>query len=489
MNQVLVHACTRLRVWMAIGLVSGCASLGTSKKVRNLNEEVERPDPPKVQLTATLQSHGETIEANVSRETTYQKFNKVQIRRARKFVNGTTPALIWGGFGVGTALTGLIVRYAETQQSVERVRFVTGNSTQTPETSYRTRPARSRVASSTFFVSGGVLVTVGLGQLASPLLPPFKVEKHIEEQYVTSRLEVSHVPQSTVSLLIGNIEVTSASTNTEGRALLQLSDLAPVNDWSWTGAVRAEGATTEVDLRNSREVGTAAGRWAHEQVTSGSRSRAKNVVSGVEPHHKAYLPAWNGFCDAAKPLTPTLNSPDDARVLLPDNASQTCTGVILGIESRAAVQIRAALRNKDPALAQSWLPLAASDKQATFSTLIDQKEAQLEAAEFAAERALLRRQRQTWKSRTDRALATCVSTHREIDRRKAKVQQLSYAGQMGRAQTELERFQDWMERTGQPRMSAALEDIRAIKDEMDEQGISEEIQIPWMRRVGGACGN
>ena len=483
-----------MSVCFAMLWVSGCATTGTVTKTRDLNETVERAQTPETKLTATLQPYGDTVEAKLIRETAYITFNKVQIRTARKYENGTKPALVWGGFGVATALTGLAVRYGETQQAVERASYVNGGGTQTPEISYRTRPAKSRVASSTFFISGGVLCSVGLGQLAAPLLPATKVDKTIHEQYLSSRVAALDVSQSTVSLSIGATEVTSVATDSAGRAILPLQDVLSITDWSersewsWTGTVRAQDTSVEVDLRNSEAVGTAAGEWLHGQIKSGDYAKAKKALFTVEPHRKAYLPAWDGFCNAAKPVVSTLDSPTVAKELRPEPVGQICAAVITAIENRASVQIRAALKDKDTARAQSWLNLAAADKQEKLSSLIGQKREQIEAAELAAERALLRRQRQTWKSRTDHALATCSATHREIERRKSKVQQLSYAGQVGRAQTELERLQEFMASTGEPDMSRALEEIRTIKDEMDDQGISNEIQIPWMRRVGGACG-
>jgi len=386
MNSLLGHVRAGFIVWFTMIWVSGCATTGTVTKTRDLNEEVERRQVPDDQLTVRLLPYGDVVEAKLVQRTEYYTFNKVQVRSGTKYQDGTQPALVWGGVGVATALTGLIVRYGETQQSVERVRYVSGDGAQTPETSYRTVPAKSRVASSTFFVSSGVFFAVGMGQLAAPLLPPFNVHKSIDEQYVRNRVEVMDVPQSTVSLFLGKEEVASAATNSEGIAKLPLQGILSVSDWSarpawsWTGTVRAQGPSANVDLRNSEEVGMAAGQWVQGQVKRGAHSQAKDALLGVAPHHKAYSPAWGGFCTAAKPLVPTLDSPSDAKGLLPEPVGEVCVSVIAGIEKRADIEIRAALKNKDVPGAESWLELASAEKQGVLSGLIDITKGQIQAA-------------------------------------------------------------------------------------------------------------
>jgi hypothetical protein len=45
-----------------------------------------------------------------------------------------------------------------------------------------------------------------------------------------------------------------------------------------------------------------------------------------------------------------------------------------------------------------------------------------------------------------------------------------------------------MAKTGEPKLSGALEELRTIQQEMENQDIAQKLQVPWMRRGARGCG-
>jgi hypothetical protein len=478
---------------------TGCATRRVVSKERALDATVERPTTATHALTASLSPYGDEVRVRLEKKTTHVTYGQVKIRTGHRYVEAKKPAIIWTAVGASTALMGLLFRYMETRQGVERMSYVQGEDSQTPEVRYRTRPAKSRVGSSTFLIGGGALTLVGIGQAASPFLPATGVTKRIDERFQSQRLASEPRHGVRVDLRIGETTIASGQTDGQGEATIPLVDVDPQTRWTWTATLVAVDtlATADLNLHDSRVVGEAAGRWASRQITEGHLHAARTAVEGIGPHHPAFEPTWSGFCSAAVSAARVASSPGEGRLLKPP-IMVSCAPVTAALSTRAIVQIRGALKRSETALAREWLPLVSAEETDKFQLMVQRKQDRMDAAEEAAERAAiaseeaaartrLRRQRQSWQSRTNRALATCKSMQSEIFRRKNRVQSLARSGNVGAAQTEMDRFQDWMERTGQPRLGGALEDIQDIQREMEGQDVSREVMMPWMYRVKGAC--
>ena len=479
-----------MRALLLTILLGGCASRSPVRTEHPTGHQEADAGTSVLVLEAALRPD-EHVSAEVVRRVPFDVYDLIEVRTGRRYTPADVkrPTLSWGGAAVGTAAVGGLAYWAEGSQLVERGTIESGTTADYPKTGFQSVEADNRATSTALLYTAAGLGTVALSQLAARVLPTTDRDKQTTRSFVDRRWEQAPADGVGVTLWQGDSEVGQGRTDADGVLLVSLSALSEPAIWAWELRVSVPGDEVVLDLRASPMMGERAGAQASRLVASGAVSASRAVLAPLAARHPANEPAWAAWCNAAAARIDSLGFPNEARVLLPGTvAPESCLHLRQALAARAATLGADAMRRDELVLARRWLPFLSPDQQARLQTRIDEAQDRIDAAEAAAERRDLQRQRASWKSRTSHALSTCAQTQREIARRKARVQRLARSGDVGAAQTEVERFQTWMEETGQHRLGGALEEIQNIHNEMQHQNVEESVMVLWMQRVAQECG-
>ncbi|MCP4810315.1 MAG: hypothetical protein GY884_33680 [Proteobacteria bacterium] len=270
---------------------------------------------------------------------------------------------------------------------------------------------------------------------------------------VETRERIEPQAGAPLRLVMGDKEIGAVTTDATGHASWTFPD-KKLYGFRWDlKVVDGAGNITQIDLRDSTEIGL----WLGELARNG-RSIDRDQKFAIEPTDAAYAAYWAGSCDRKLEHLGAFDTPQDLFRWLPEESKVVpeCQAVFDALPEHAIEKVAWALELGEHRSARAWAELAPGDVKLDLVTQVNEEK----SADVAS----------TWGPRKREAFAVCRSFHSGLARVEGKVNTAQRSGDQDRFDAAVNEARDWMSENQGP-MQDAMEDLSLIARQMERQDL------------------